>query len=72
MGQKELTQLADELAKNEELRSLFARDPEAAAKQAGITLDAEDHETLRNLGVHEMDEAELTARISKRDLGARR
>lgn len=72
MGQKELTQLADELLKDPELRALFARDPEAAAKQAGITLDASDHEALRNLGVHEMDDAELVSRISKRDPGMRR
>jgi hypothetical protein len=67
MGQKELSQLADKLQESDELRALFARDPQAAAKQAGVQLDDADHQTLRDMGVHEMDEAELAARVSKRD-----
>ena len=70
MGQTELSQLADKLQDSEELRTLFARDPQAAAKQAGVALDDQDHQTLRDLGVHEMDEAELAARVSKRDPSA--
>lgn len=67
MGQKELSELADKLVNDPELRAQFAKDPDAAAKQAGITLDDEDRKALRDLGVHEMDESELVARISKRD-----
>jgi hypothetical protein len=67
MGQKELSELADKLLDDAELREQFTRDPEAAAARAGIALDAEDHQALRNLGVHEMDESELVARISKRE-----
>jgi 1,2-phenylacetyl-CoA epoxidase catalytic subunit len=67
MGQKELSELADKLLNDSELRAQFTKDPEAAAKQAGITLDDEDHKALRDLGVHQMDESELVARISKRD-----
>ena len=72
MGQKELSELADKLLNDAELRAEFTKDPEAAARQAGIALDDEDHKALRNLGVHEMDEAELVARISKRDPSAAR
>lgn len=67
MGQTELSQLADKLQESEELRTLFARDPQAAAEQAGVPLDEDDHQALRDMGVHEMDEAELAARVSKRD-----
>lgn len=67
MGQKELSELADKLLNDPELRAQFSKDPDAAAKQAGITLDDEDRKALRDLGVHEMDESELVARISKRD-----
>ncbi len=69
MGQQELTDLADKLIDDPELRALFGRDPQAAAKQAGISLDDEDREALENLNVAGMDDAELVARISKR--GAR-
>ena len=67
MGQKELSELAERLLKDPQLRTRFTQDPEAAAAEAGIRLDPEDHATLRNLGVHEMNEAELLARVSKRD-----
>jgi hypothetical protein len=43
---------------------------QAAAAQAGVQLDESDHQTLRDIGVHEMDEAELVARVSKRDTNA--
>lgn len=71
MGQKELSELADKLLDDPQLRAQFAKDPEGAAKQAGITLDPEDHQALRDLGVHQMDESELVARISKRDSSSR-
>lgn len=71
MGQKELSELADKLLNDEQLRAQFSKDPEGAAKQAGITLDADDHQALRDLGVHQMDDSELVARISKRDPAAR-
>lgn len=70
MGKQELSTLADKLQESEELRTLFARDPQAAAAQAGVQLDESDHQTLRDIGVHEMDEAELVARVSKRDTNA--
>lgn len=70
MGKQELSTLADKLQESEELRTLFARDPQAAAAQAGVQLDESDHQTLRDIGVHEMDEAELAARVSKRDTNA--
>jgi hypothetical protein len=70
LGQKELSELADKLLNDPQLRTRFTQDPEAAAAEAGINLDAEDHATLRNLGVHEMDEVELLARVSKRDPGS--
>jgi hypothetical protein len=35
--------------------------------EAGTHLDDEDRAALRNLGVRGMDEAELMARVSKRD-----
>ena len=72
MGQKELSELADKLRDDPQLRTRFTQDPEAAAAEAGIKLDEEDHATLRNLGVHEMDEGELMARVSKRDPSAAR
>jgi len=67
MGQQELSALADKLRDDPQLRTRFTQDPEAAAAEAGINLDAEDHAALRELGVHEMDETELLARVSKRD-----
>jgi hypothetical protein len=70
MGQKELSELADKLLTDSDLRATFSKDPEAAAKQAGITLDADDHQALRDLGVHQMDDSELVARVSKRDPAA--
>ena len=72
MGQKELSELADRLLKDPQLRTRFTQDPEAAAAEAGINLDDEDKAALRNLGVHGMDEAELMARVSKRDPSAAR
>ena len=67
MGQKELSELADKLRNDSELRTRFMQDPSAAAAEAGINLDDDDKAALQNLGVHEMDEGELMARVSKRD-----
>lgn len=67
MGQNALSELADKLLNDPQLRARFTQDPEAAAAEAGINLDDEDRAALRNLGIHGMDEAELMARVSKRD-----
>jgi hypothetical protein len=72
LGQKELSELADKLLNDSQLRARFTRDPEAAAAEAGINLDDDDRAALRNLGVHDMDEAELVARVSKRDASSAR
>jgi len=72
MGYEELSQLADKLRDDQQLRVRFTQDPEGAAAEAGINLDDEDRAALRNLGVHEMDETELLARVSKRDPSAAR
>jgi hypothetical protein len=71
LGQKELSELADKLLNDSQLRTRFTQDPEAAAAEAGVDLDDDDRAALRNLGVHDMDEAELVARVSKRDASAR-
>lgn len=71
MGEKELSELADKLLNDSQLRARFTQDPEAAAAEGGIDLGDDDRAALRNLGIHEMDEAELVARVSKRDASAR-
>ncbi len=65
MGQKELSELAEKLRDDQKLRALFVQDPEAAAREAGIALDEQDHQALRDMGAHEMDEDELETRVSK-------
>lgn len=64
MGEKELSKLGKKLRDDPTLRALFVQDVDAAARVAGITLDKEDHKILRELGVHDMDEAELLTRVS--------
>lgn len=53
-----------------------ARRPELGQKElaelAEKLLDDDDRAALRNLGVHDMDEAELMARVSKRDTASPR
>ena len=71
MAQEDLVQLADQLLSDPELRELFKRDPEAAAERAGVTLDDDDRQALQQLGVGDMDDEELVARISRRGSGAR-
>jgi hypothetical protein len=71
MAQEDLVQLADQLLNDPELRELFKRDPEAAAERAGVTLDADDRQALQQLGVGDMDDEELVARISRRGSGMR-
>jgi hypothetical protein len=65
MGREELSRLADKLQESADLRALLVLDPQAAAQQAGVHLDEQDHQALRDMGVHEMDEAELETRVSK-------
>lgn len=71
MAQEDLVQLADQLLNDPELRELFKRDPEAAAERAGVTLDDDDRQALQQLGVGDMDDEELVARISRRGSGMR-
>jgi hypothetical protein len=71
MAQEDLVQLADQLLSDPELRELFKRDPEAAAQRAGVTLDDDDRQALQQLGVGDMDDEELVARISRRGSGMR-
>jgi uncharacterized protein YbcC (UPF0753/DUF2309 family) len=71
MAQEDLVQLADQLLNDPELRELFKRDPEAAAERAGVTLDEDDRQALQQLGVGDMDDEELVARISRRGSGMR-
>jgi hypothetical protein len=66
MGQEQLHELAEKLMDDPQLRALFLENPQQAAQKAGVQLEPEDMEALDNLNVHEMDDSELVARISKR------
>jgi hypothetical protein len=79
MGQHELSELADRLRNDWQLRTRFTQDPEAAAAEAGprqqagplgrarVTVGRRPGRTRPETGAHEMDEAELAAPVSKRD-----
>jgi hypothetical protein len=65
MSQETMQALADRLTDDPQLRAEFQRDPEAAAKTAGIALDDSDRAALRSEDWGQASDQELSARVSK-------
>jgi hypothetical protein len=65
MSQETMQTLADRLTDDPQLRAEFQREPEAAAKTAGIALDDSDREALRSEDWAQASDQELSARVSK-------
>jgi hypothetical protein len=65
MSQDTMQALADRLSDDPQLRAAFQRDPEAAAAGAGINLDDSDREALRSEDWSQVDDGQLSTRVSK-------
>jgi hypothetical protein len=65
MSQETIKTLADRLTDDPQLRAEFQRDPEAAAKSAGLELDNSERAALHSEDWTQVADDELSSRVSK-------